>query len=338
VPEFKGVKVHCFESSTMEAHQTCARRALKEVCIQLGEKLKDTPFSVLPTGVYDPSRWDTCDRAQYLEVTSEEEDKKMHTANRCILAQDQALFWADSEITYLRWKWDECLQLAQELVMEKLDLADRLEESHQRNGEMVQLGLAAARASIERDARRIATLEARLRSAQEQHWATVEATREDRERLAEAKDQLESVGATAADYQVRTWDLQEASRHNYNHLCYLGGLVYKERDRAARTRSAWERSDQQSLRKLEELSAQLLPKKRPRLRAETFELPPTLLPRLRPYPRGSQDTAEMDRALQDTRDYYGGPAIRMSGYPGAYSPPFYSVPPDSSPEAPQSTP
>jgi hypothetical protein len=50
VQEFKEVKVHCFESSTMEAHQTCTRRALKEVCVQLGEKLKDTPFSVLPTG------------------------------------------------------------------------------------------------------------------------------------------------------------------------------------------------------------------------------------------------------------------------------------------------
>jgi hypothetical protein len=86
VLEFKGVKVYFFESSTMEAHQTCACRALKEVCVQLGEKLKDTPFSVLPTGVYDPSRWDTSDRAQYLEVTSEEEDKKMHAANRCILA------------------------------------------------------------------------------------------------------------------------------------------------------------------------------------------------------------------------------------------------------------
>jgi hypothetical protein len=57
-------------------------------------------------------------------VTSEEEDKKMHMANRCILAQDQALYWADSEITYLRWKWDKCLQLAQELELEKLDLAD----------------------------------------------------------------------------------------------------------------------------------------------------------------------------------------------------------------------
>jgi hypothetical protein len=177
-------------------------------------------------------------------VTTEEEDKKLHTANRCILAQDQALYWADSEITYLRWRRDDCLQLAQELEMEKLDLADRLEESHQRNGELVQLGLAATRASTERGPRRIATLEARFRSAQEQHRATVEATRMDRERLAEAKDMLESVGATAADYQVRTWDLQEASRHNYNHLCYLGGLVYEERDRAARTRTAWERSDQ----------------------------------------------------------------------------------------------
>jgi hypothetical protein len=92
VPEFKGIKVHCFESSTMEAHQVCARRALKEVCIQLGEKLKDTPFNVLPTRVYHPSRWDTYDHAQYFEVTSKVEDKKMHMANRCILAQDQALY------------------------------------------------------------------------------------------------------------------------------------------------------------------------------------------------------------------------------------------------------
>jgi hypothetical protein len=96
----------------MEAHQVCARRALKEVCIQLGENLKDTPFSVLSTRVYDPSRWDMYDHAQYFEVTSEVEDKKMHMANRCILAQDQALYWVDSEITYLRWKWDRCLQLA----------------------------------------------------------------------------------------------------------------------------------------------------------------------------------------------------------------------------------
>jgi hypothetical protein len=35
VPEFKGIKVHCFESFTMEAHQVSARRELKEVCIQL---------------------------------------------------------------------------------------------------------------------------------------------------------------------------------------------------------------------------------------------------------------------------------------------------------------
>jgi hypothetical protein len=87
VPEFKGIKVHCFESSTMEAHQVYARRALKEVCVQLGEKLKDTPFSVLPMRVYDLSHWDTYDHAQYFEVTIEVEDKKMHMANRCILAQ-----------------------------------------------------------------------------------------------------------------------------------------------------------------------------------------------------------------------------------------------------------
>jgi hypothetical protein len=151
-------------------------------------------------------------------VTSEVEDKKMHMSNRCILAQDQALYWADSEITYLRWKWDRCLQLAQELELEKLDLADQLEQSHQRNDELVQLGLAAARASAERDAVRIATLQARLRTEEEQQRATVETTRVDREKLAEVKDLLESVGAAAPDYQVRTWDLQEASRHNYNHF------------------------------------------------------------------------------------------------------------------------
>jgi hypothetical protein len=92
-------------------------------------------------------------------------------------------------------------------------------------------------------------------------------------------------------------DLEERSRHNYNHLCYLGGRVYEEQNRAARTRMAWECSDQRRLAELEEISAQLPPKKRLRLRAETFELPSTLLPQLRQYPRDSQDTTEMDRAL-----------------------------------------
>jgi hypothetical protein len=135
------------------------------------------------------------------------EDKKMHTANRCILAQDQALYWADSKITYLRWKWDRCLQLARELELEKLDLADRLEQSQQRNCELVQLGLAATRASSERDAVRIATLEAWLKTAEEKHRAMVEATRVDREQLAEAKYLMESVGAATADYHVRVWDI-----------------------------------------------------------------------------------------------------------------------------------
>jgi hypothetical protein len=169
VLEIKEIKVHCFESSTMEAHLVCARRALKEVCIHLGEKLKNTPFNILPTRVYDLSRWDTYDHAQYIEVTTEVEDKKLHMSNRCILAQDQALYGADGEITYLRWKWDRCLQLPQELELEKLELADRLEQSHHRNGELVQLELAAARASSESDAMRIATLEARLKTAEEKH-------------------------------------------------------------------------------------------------------------------------------------------------------------------------
>jgi hypothetical protein len=95
------------------------------------------------------------------------------------------------------------LQLAQELELEKLDLADRLEQSHQRNGELVQLRLAAARASTERDAMKIATLVVRLKTAEEKHRATVEATRADRELLAEAKYLMESVGAAAADYQER---------------------------------------------------------------------------------------------------------------------------------------
>jgi hypothetical protein len=136
-------------------------------------------------------------------MTTEVEDKKLHMANRCILAQDQALYWDDCEITFLRWKWDTTLQLAQELELEKLDLEDRLEQSHQRNGKLVQLGLAATRASSERDAVKITTLEARLKTAEEKHQATVEATRADRERLAEAKYLMESVGAAAADYQER---------------------------------------------------------------------------------------------------------------------------------------
>jgi hypothetical protein len=42
-------------------------------------------------------------------VTTEEKDKKLHMANRCILVQDQVLYWLDSEITFLGWKWDRTL-------------------------------------------------------------------------------------------------------------------------------------------------------------------------------------------------------------------------------------
>jgi hypothetical protein len=48
------------------------------------------------TTVYDPSRRDTFNHANYFEVTTEVEDKKLHMANKCILAQDQALYWANS--------------------------------------------------------------------------------------------------------------------------------------------------------------------------------------------------------------------------------------------------
>jgi hypothetical protein len=133
----------------------------------------------------------------------------------------------------------------------------------------------------------------------------VEATRVDRERLAEANYLMESVGAATADYQMRVWDLQEGSRHNYNHLCYLGGLVYEERDRAARTHTAWKRSDQQRLKELEELSAQLSPKKRPRLQAKTFELPRRFIhgcARTREVPRTEQRWTALSKTLATTTE------------------------------------
>jgi hypothetical protein len=49
------------------------------------------------------------------------------------------------------------LKLSQELEREKLDLENRLEQAHLRNSELVQLGLAAARTSSERDAVAITT-------------------------------------------------------------------------------------------------------------------------------------------------------------------------------------
>jgi hypothetical protein len=200
----------------------------------------------------------TFDHAKYFEVTMEVEDKKLHMATWCILALDQALYWADSEIIFLRWRWDATLELAQQLEREKLDLEDRLEQAHLRNGELVQLGLAAARASSKRNTVEIVILEARLRTVEERHWVTVDTTCADREQLAEAEYLIESLGAVAVDYHERVWDLKERSRHNYYHLCHLGGRVYEEQDYATRTRTAWESSEQRRLEELEEISA-LLP-------------------------------------------------------------------------------
>jgi tRNA-dihydrouridine synthase len=49
----------------------------------------------------------------------------------------------------------------------------------------------------------IATLEARLRTAEERHRVIVDTTRADREWLAEAEYLIESLGAAAVDYQER---------------------------------------------------------------------------------------------------------------------------------------
>jgi hypothetical protein len=162
----------------------------------------------------------------------------------------------------------------------------------------------------------------------------VDTTLADRKQLARAEYLIESLGAATVDYQERVWDLEERSLNNYHHLCHLGGRVYEEQDRASRTRTVWECSYQRRLEELEEISALLPQKKRPRLQAETFELHSTLLPPLCQYPRGTQDTVEMDCDLEDVRDYYGGPVIRLPSYPGVNSPAFHSIPPDFSPEAP----
>jgi hypothetical protein len=81
--------------------------------------------------------------------------------------------------------------------------------------------------------------------------------------------------------------------------------VYEEQDRATRTHTAWERSDQQRLKELEELSAQLPPKKRPRLQAETFELPRFYFhscARTREAPRTQQRWTALSRMSETTTE------------------------------------
>lgn len=62
---------------------------------------------------------------------------------------------------------------------------------------------------------------------------------------------------------------------------------------------------------LEEVAGLVPPQKRLRLREETFEPPPTLLPQLDQYPRGTQNMVELDRALEFVHDYYSGPEIEL---------------------------
>jgi hypothetical protein len=50
VPEFKGIKVHCFESSTMEAHQVCVHRATVEATRVDREKLAEAKYLMESVG------------------------------------------------------------------------------------------------------------------------------------------------------------------------------------------------------------------------------------------------------------------------------------------------
>ena len=53
--------------------------------------MKDTPFGVLPTAVYDHSRWHK-DKTTYTEENIEGKDEKEQLASKFIQAQDQALY------------------------------------------------------------------------------------------------------------------------------------------------------------------------------------------------------------------------------------------------------
>ena len=170
--------------------------------------MKYTPYGVLPTAVYDHSRWHK-DETAYTEEDTECKDEKEQLASKFIQAQDQALYWTDSEIVFLRQKWDDTLGRNAQLERENSHLEFFLNEAHRRNIQITEWGLAATRASTERAALEIATLKARLEATQTALRESAVAAREDRLRPREKEYLVESLGAACIDYQTRLWGLEE---------------------------------------------------------------------------------------------------------------------------------
>ena len=93
----------------------------------------------------------------YREYTTEEPDESLRVPGRCILTQDQALFWADLETQHLCEGWDKCLGLVVTLEKDKQGLEQEnqnlelrlakleleLEDANRRNSQLVDAVLAA---------------------------------------------------------------------------------------------------------------------------------------------------------------------------------------------------
>jgi hypothetical protein len=71
-------------------------------------------------------------------VITVDQDESKQLASRCIQAQDQALYWSDREIIFLRSKWDDTLERNTHLERENKDLEFFLNEAHQRNSVLVE--------------------------------------------------------------------------------------------------------------------------------------------------------------------------------------------------------
>ena len=176
----------------------------------------------------------------YREYTAEEPDERLRVTSRCILAQDQALFWVDMEPQHLREGWDKCLrevvtlekdkqgleQENQNLELRLAELELELEDTNRHNSQLVDAVLATDHARSRRDALVIATLEARIAQAEEALRVTMRTAHRDQIWRQEKEDLAESLGEALTDKEIWIGDLERRSELNYYHLVYLGGQYY----------------------------------------------------------------------------------------------------------------
>ncbi|CAO2203624.1 unnamed protein product [Urochloa humidicola] len=221
--------------------------------MQLRSLLQDTPYRYLPRTMQRPDS--DSEAFQILREVHYEIDEKLRMANRCILAQDQALCCADMGVEVLRDGWNESVAKVEGLEAQ------------------LQALQAVMAATNSHNKVKIATLTARNAILEHTVCSKEEVIKHKDSLLEEKNELIDSMSDSLMDQSEEIQKLRRSQKWNVSDLVYLRAQTYYNQDKVARIATAWRRSDKKKTAEINEAGEgqPMILRKKPKI--ESYILP-----------------------------------------------------------------